>query len=176
MPRVRRIAAQSELYALDENRFLLLCRDTGAGYGMKSATSRYRRIEILDTSNATNIAGSNYDGLVPIAPNGKLEEGVVPATLTPFIDINDNTQLSRFGLHNGEPNDRNNLGEKWEGMTLVPALDPANPRDFFLFVSNDNDFITQSGFQAGGPYKDQSGTDVDTMILVYRLTLPVPEQ
>src|SRR5262249_48618160 len=127
---------------------------------------------ILDTTNATNIAGSSYDDVVPIAPMGKLAGGVVPATLTSFIDINDNAQLNAFGLHNGEPNDRNNLSEKWEGMTLVPALDPADPRDFFLFVSNDNDFITQNGFQVGAAYKDPSGVDVDTTFLVFRLTLP----
>lgn len=167
-----RIAAQSELLALDETHFLLLCRDTGNGYGLEGTTSAYRKIEILDTSNATNIAGSTYDGVMPIAPKGKLAEGVVPATLTTFIDINDNAQLNRFGLHNGAPNDTNNLSEKWEGMALVPALDPANPRDFFLFVSNDNDFITQDGFQVGAPYKDDSGADVDTLLLVYRLTLP----
>jgi len=57
-------------------------------------------------------------------------------------------------------------------MTIVPALDPDNPRDVFLFVTNDNDYIAQNGYQAGAPYRDQSGTDVDTMILVYRLTLP----
>jgi hypothetical protein len=39
-------------------------------------------------------------------------------------------------------------------------------------ASNDNDFITRRGFQAGAAYKDPSGADVDTMILVYRLTLP----
>ena len=54
-------------------------------------------------------------------------------------------------------------------MTLVPALDPANPEDFFLFVSNDNDFITQNGYQVGAPYKDESGADIDTIVLVYRL-------
>jgi hypothetical protein len=169
-----RVAAQSELYALDETHFLLLCRDGGAGYGSGTATSRYRKIEILDTSNATNIAGSPYDALLPIAPMGILAKDIVPALLVPFIDINDNTQLNMFGLHNGEPNDRNNLSEKWEGMTLVPMLDPAYPHDFFLFVSNDNDFITQNGFQVGAAYKDPSGIDLDTMFLVYRLTLPPP--
>jgi hypothetical protein len=168
----KRVAAQSELLALDEIRFLLLCRDNGNGYSRNSATSRYRKIELVDTSQATNIAGSNYDGTVPVAPNGTLAGGIVPATLTPFIDLNDNAQLSKFGLHSGEPNDRNNLSEKWEGMALVPALDPANPRDFFLFVVNDNDFITQNGFQVGAAYKDPSGVDVDTMLLVYRVTLP----
>ena len=113
-----------------------------------------------------------YDTTVPIAANGRLADGIVPATLTPFIDLNDNAQLSKFGLHNGEPNDRNNLSEKWEGMALAPALDPANPNDFLLFITNDNDFITQNGFQVGAAYKDASGADVDTMLLVYRITLP----
>jgi len=168
----RRVAAQSELLALDETFFLLLCRDSGNGYGTGGATSRYRSIDLLDTSRATNIAGSRYDGTVPVAPNGKLVDGVVPATLTRYIDINETAELQKFGLHNGEPNDRNNLSEKWEGMALAPALDPANPNDYFLFVTNDNDFITQNGYQAGTPYKDASGLEVDTMILVYRITLP----
>ena len=168
----RQVAAQSELAALDETHFLLLCRDSGNGFGTDGEASRYRKVEVLDTSQATNIAGSKYDGTVPVAPDGKLVAAVRPATLTPFIDLNDNAQLARFGLHNGPPNDRNNLSEKWEGMVLVPALDPANPRDFFLFISNDNDFITQDGFQVGAAYKDKSGVDVDTFLLVYRLTLP----
>jgi hypothetical protein len=167
-----RVAAQSELLALDETHFLLLCRDSDNGYGKKSAASRYRRIEILDTSKADNIANREWDGDVPVAPQGRLDSRIVPATLTPFIDINDNGELGRFGLHNGEPNDANNLSEKWEGMAIVPALDPANPRDFFLFVTNDNDFMTQNGYQVGAPYKDESGVDVDTVILAYRLTLP----
>jgi hypothetical protein len=168
----RRVAAQSELLALDDNRFLVICRDSGAGYGLESAESRYRRIELLDTSKATDIAGSKYDDGTPLAPAGKPVDGIVPATLTTFIDINDNAQLNKFGLHNGEPSDKNNLYEKWEGLALLPALDPANPRDFFLFVSNDNDFVTQNGFQVGAAYKDASGADVDTMILVYRVTIP----
>ncbi len=168
-----RVAAQSELLALDETHFLLLARDSSNGYGFETPTSLYRKIGILDTSNATNIAGSQYDGTVPVAPKGKLADGVVPAALTPFIDINDNSELNKFGLHNGEPNDRNNLSEKWEGMTLVPALDPANPQDFFLLVSNDNDFITQNGYQVGAPYRDESGADIDTLLLIYRVTLPM---
>ncbi len=168
----RRVAAQSELFAVDATRFLVICRDSDGGFGLKNAASRYRKIELLDTSNATDIAGSKYDDGTPLAPAGKLVEGIVPATLTAFIDINDNAQLSKAGLHNGEQNDKNNLSEKWEGLALLPALDPANPRDFFLFVSNDNDFITQNGFQAGASYKDPSEADVDTMVLVYRVTIP----
>lgn len=168
----RRVAAQSELLALDDARFLLLARDSGNGYGAGGATSLYRKVVLVDTKGATDIAGSKYDGLVPVAPGGKLADGIVPATVRPFIDLNDNAQLGRFGLHNGGPNDRNNLSEKWEGMALVPALDPQRPNDYFLFISNDNDFITQRGHQVGMDYKDASGADVDTMLLVYRVTLP----
>jgi hypothetical protein len=89
-----------------------------------------------------------------------------------FIDLGDNAELARFGLHNGPPQDRNNLSEKWESMGLVSAIDPAHPRDFFLFVANDNDFITQHGFQAGASYADARGVELDTMVLVFRVTLP----
>jgi len=172
----RRIAAQSELLALDETHFLLLCRDSDNGYGQKGATSRYRRIELIDTSGATNIAGTRYDGLEPVAPKGKLVDGLVAAARESFIDLNDNAELARFGLHNGEPQDRNDLSEKWESMGLVPALDPAHPRDFFLFVANDNDFMTQRGFHAGASYRDAGGVELDTMFLVFRVTLaPSPQ-
>ncbi|TIO06237.1 MAG: hypothetical protein E5X00_24230, partial [Mesorhizobium sp.] len=97
---------------------------------------------------------------------------VTPAKLTSFIDINDKGELGRFGLHNGAPNDRNNLSEKWEAMSLVSVLDPKLPDDYFLFVANDNDFLTQDGFQVGAPYKAEDGADVDTTFLVYRVTLP----
>ena len=167
-----KVAAQSELLALSDTLFLLLCRDSNNGYGLKGDTSLYRRVELLDLSDATNIAGTDFDGAKPVAPKGVLDPAVKPATLQSFIDINDNAQLNRFGLHSGAPNDRNNLSEKWESMGLAPALDPQNPQDFFLFVGNDNDFLTQDGFQVGVPYKAPGGADVDTMLLVYRVTLP----
>ncbi|MEX0752843.1 MAG: hypothetical protein WD073_07955 [Xanthobacteraceae bacterium] len=40
-----------------------------------------------------------------------------------IIDIDDSARLAKFVLHNGEPNDRSNLSEKWEGLTLVPTAD-----------------------------------------------------
>ncbi|TIV96601.1 MAG: hypothetical protein E5V85_17355, partial [Mesorhizobium sp.] len=103
---------------------------------------------------------------------GVLDPSVTPAKLTAFIDINDKGELGRFGLHNGAPNDRNNLSEKWEAMSLVSVLDPKLPDDYFLFVANDNDFLTQDGFQVGAPYKAEDGADVDTTFLVYQVTLP----
>lgn len=166
------VAAQSELAALSDTLFLLLSRDSGNGYGMKGATSLYRRIDLLDVGKATNIAGSAFDGTKPVAPAGVLDASIQPATLTGFIDLNDAADLARFGLRNGGPNDRDNLSEKWEAISIVSALDPATPNDFFVFVVNDNDFITQDGFQVGAAYKDESGADIDTTFLVWRATLP----
>ena len=168
----RQVAAQSEMLAIDNERFLLLCRDASSGYGLKDAKSVFRQIELIDTRDATNLIGMAYEGVTPVAPGGKLVDGIKPATLATIVDLNDNAQLAKFGLHNGEPNDRNNLSEKWEAMALLPLLDPARPRDFFLFIANDNDFMTQNGFQVGTAYKDASGVDVDTMFLVFHLTVP----
>jgi len=101
------VAAQSELVALSDILFLLLCRDSNNGYGLEGDTSLYRRVELLDLSKATNIAGTAYDGGTPVAPKGKLDPAVQPATLTSFIDLNDNTQLGRRRRHHaaGLPRD-----------------------------------------------------------------------
>jgi hypothetical protein len=167
------VAAQSEMVALSNTHFLLLSRDSNNGYGMKGATSLYRSIDVLDFTGATNIAGTDFDKMKPVAPKGVLDPSVKPAKLTKFIDINDNAQLKKYGLHNGMPNDKNNLSEKWESMAFASTLDPAHPEEFFLFVGNDNDFRTTDGFQVGAPYKDESGANVDTTFLVYKVSLPM---
>jgi hypothetical protein len=166
------VAAESEILALSPTAFLMLARDSGNGYGQKGDTSLYRSIDLVDVSAATDIAGSAYDADKPVAPKGVLDPSVKPATRTPFIDLNNNTDLARFGLHNGAPNDRNNLSEKWEAMSLASTLDPQQPDDYFLFVANDNDFLTQDGFQVGAAYKGEGGADVDTMFQVFHVTIP----
>jgi hypothetical protein len=57
-------------------------------------------------------------------------------------------------------------------MSLASVLDSNRPDDYFLFVTNDNDFLTQDGFQVGAAYKAEDGADVDTTFLVYEVTLP----
>jgi hypothetical protein len=163
------IAAQSELVALPDGRLLLLCRDSNNGWGVKGSTSLLRTISLLDFSGATNIAGSKYDGIDAVAPKGVLAADVKPATLTTIIDMNDNKELAKAGLHNGAPQDATNLSEKWEAMGIVPVMDPAHPKDVFLLVANDNDFLTTDGYQVGAAYK--ADADVDTRVLVYRLSL-----
>jgi hypothetical protein len=164
-----RVPAQSEMVALNNTQFLVLARD-GNGRGIATPTSLYRSILAYDISTATNIAGTAYDAATPIAPGGVLAAGITPAVSTVVVDINDATQLARFNLNNGPTDNVNTLSEKWEAMALVPALYPGAPDDWFLFVGNDNDFITTSGFQDGAAYA--AGFENDTMVLVYRLTLP----
>lgn len=164
------VAAQSEMLALNGTQFLVLSRDSNNGQGLSGTTSRYRSIDFVDISNATNLVGTAYEGTTPVAPGGSLVASVTPVSYTRFLDINNNTQLNRFGLHNGAPNNTNNLSEKWEALGLLPVLEASAPDDFFLFVGNDNDFMTTNGSQVGASY--DAGADVDTMLLVYRLTLP----
>jgi hypothetical protein len=168
-----KVAAQSEIVALSDTKFLMLARDSGNGQGLKGEASLYRKIDIIDLSSATDIANGPFDGAdKPVAPKGVLDPSVTPAKSTPFIDINDAAELGRFGLHNGGAKDHNELSEKWEAMSLASVLDPKLPDDYFLFVANDNDFLTQDGYQVGAPYKAEDGADVDTMFLVYQVTLP----
>lgn len=167
------VCAQSEILAISNTQVLVLARDAGFGRTYPIPTSTYRKILVYDIAGATNIANTRFDDPAnPVAPNGVLDTSIRPALRTEFIDINDAAQLAKFGLRNGPTDDTNNLSEKWEAMALVPALDPAAPNDWFLFVGNDNDFITQSGLQDGVAYAHPSGMENDSMLLVYRLTLP----
>ncbi len=57
-------------------------------------------------------------------------------------------------------------------MAVLPVFDKRKPHDYFLVIGSDNDFITQDGHMVGQPYSDASGANVDTLLLVYRVTLP----
>jgi hypothetical protein len=168
------IAAQSELHALNDHQFLVLARDSSVGMTYPvTPGSVYRSIDLIDISKATNIANTKYDQPEnPVAPLGQLNPAIKPVAYQSFLNINDNTQLNRLGLHNGAPADSNDLYEKWESIAIVPVGDKKAPHDYFLFVGSDNDFITQQGSMQGKPYADASGYNVDSLVLVYRVTLP----
>src|SRR5262249_23531362 len=55
------IAAQSELLALNDHQFLVLARDSSAGFTTALPASVYRSVDLLDISNATNIANTQFD-------------------------------------------------------------------------------------------------------------------
>ena len=165
------VAAQSEILALSDTQLLILPRDSN-GDQVGTQLSLLRRVDVIDISSATNLLGSPIEGT--IAPGGVLDSSIVPAEYRAWLDINNNVQLGRFGLVNGVVAGLDNLSEKWEGLALLPALDPNAPNDYFLFIANDNDFATTDGFQVGTAYND--GKDLDTMFLAYRVTIsPVPE-
>ncbi|MEY4687376.1 MAG: hypothetical protein RIR76_1399 [Verrucomicrobiota bacterium] len=165
-----RVAAQSEILALNNHQILVLARD-GNGRGLANTVSAYRSVQVHDISTASNLVGTPYESATtPVAPGGNLVAGVVAATSQVIVDLNDPAQLAKFGLNNGPVDSVNTLSEKWEALALVPAHDPFAPDDWFLFVGNDNDFITTNGFQDGTAYTEKF--DNDTMVLVYRLTLP----
>lgn len=166
------VAAQSEVLALSDTQLLILPRDSN-GLLVGTQESKLRRVDVIDISSATNLLGESFESV--IAPGGALNPAITPALYTPFLDINDNAELARFGLVNGVQPGLDNLSEKWEGLALLPALDPNRPYDYFLFIANDNDFATTDGFQVGEAYND--GKDIDTMFLAYRVTITpaVPE-
>lgn len=166
------VAAQSEILAVSDTQLFILPRDSN-GFLVGTQESNLRRVDVIDIGNATNILNESYEG--QIAPGGVLNPAITPALYTPFLDINDNAELARFGLVNGVQPGLDNLSEKWEGLVLLSTLEADRPDDYFLFVANDNDFATTDGFQVGTAYND--GKDIDTMFLAYRVTITpaVPE-
>ncbi|KAG8956579.1 hypothetical protein FRC04_000057 [Tulasnella sp. 424] len=168
----KKTLAQSDIHYLDGTKFLVLSRD-GHGNGDDESQSDYKSVDIFDISGATDIHGTQYDDDTAVSPGGVLASDVVPATYTPFVSLIDNSQLGRFGLHNGGNFDQQLIAGKWEGTALAPCMDPQNPDDYFLFIGADNDFNTLDGTMVGQPYSTSYGSDVDNQFLVYRVTLPM---
>jgi uncharacterized protein YhjY with autotransporter beta-barrel domain len=168
-----RTAAQSEILALNDTQFLVLSRD-GIGLGSPGgpASPVFKSVLLVDTTGATNLAGTAFETTTtPVAPGGNLLGTINPVQQVQLVNILNTTQLARFGLNiNNSPASRLTLSEKLEGMALAPALDENAPQDYFLFIGNDNDFISTQCTVAGA---DCSSTfDNDGLMLVYRLTLP----
>jgi hypothetical protein len=100
-----------------------------------------------------------------------LKPGITAAKYCSFIDINNNAQLNRFGVHNGGEQDAGLLTEKWESLSILPT---GKDDEYYLLTINDNDFITQNGYIKGGAiqYQDESGFSLDTQALIFKVTLP----
>ncbi|KAI0371998.1 hypothetical protein BV20DRAFT_135428 [Pilatotrama ljubarskyi] len=162
--------AASEVHFVSEGVFLVLSRD-GDGHGGDDDNSSFKQADLLDITNATDIHGTNFDDPSrPIANDGKLDKSITPGTYVSFVDFIDNTQLGRFGVHNGKPADQTLIDAKWESLALAPCLDPDFTDDFFLFTAADNDFISTEGIALGKPFN--AGLDNDNQFMVFRLTLP----
>ncbi|KAK2607448.1 hypothetical protein N8I77_006118 [Diaporthe amygdali] len=171
-----KVAAQSELHALPNGQFLVLARDSDFGHGQDESLSVYRHIDVFDIANATDIRGSEYDceTCAVASAKGVLDKAISPATYCSFLDFNVNSELGKFGAHNGGDQDSGLLNEKWESIALAP-VDPENPgEDYFVISLSDNDFITQDGYLNFGQYQyaDNSGFNLDNQALVFRVSLP----
>jgi hypothetical protein len=181
-------AAQSEIVALDGTHLLVLSRDGNGNGTLTQDAPVFKSVLLIDLVGATDISkinGGAYDvegG--DITPSGAvLAAGITPVHWVEVVNLLNSAQLAKFGLNlkAGNVADANSISEKWEGVALVPVKDSANPNDFFLFVANDNDFIstatkmrslddstitTVNAVQQNGvPVKN------DTMFLVYRVTI-----
>jgi hypothetical protein len=166
-----RAAAQSELLALNDNQFLVLSRD-GLGLGTALGNPVFKSVLLVDVTGATNIAGTTFETTTtPISPGGTLNASIRPVQQVELVNMLNTTQLTKFGsnLNNTTPN-RLTLSEKWEGMALAPVLEETAPQDFFLFVGNDNDFLS-TNCNVNNQNCSQS-VDSDAHMLIYRLSLP----
>ncbi|KAK4900705.1 hypothetical protein LTR27_002421 [Elasticomyces elasticus] len=173
-----KIARQSEIHYVSDTQFMVLARDSGEGRGQgaDATTSVYRHVDIFDISAATDIKGDTADcSTCSIATSkGVLNSTITAAQYCPWLDFNVNSQLNRFGVHNGGADDAGLLNEKWESMALLPVNPGSNDEEFFLLSLSDNDFITQNGYLNSGAfqYSDASGYDLLNQALVFRVRLP----
>ncbi len=166
-----RTAAQSEILALNDNQFLVLSRD-GNGLGQANLNPVFKSVLLIDTAGATNIAGSTFETTnTPLSPGGVLNSTIRPVQQAELVNMLNATQLAKFGsnLNNITPT-RLTLGEKWEGMALAPVLEENTPQDFFLFVGNDNDFLSTT-CRVNNQDCSQA-VDSDAHVMIYRLSLP----
>lgn len=181
---VNRTAAQSGIIAISNDEIMILSRD-GNGRGANNGAPVFKSVLLADLSTGTNIDGM-FDTVGADLTQGTtdtLAVGITPVAWTEALNMIgkvdlSSTEIEQFGL-NLLPNngDLNTLSEKWEGLTLLPALDPLAPNDYFLFIGNDNDFQTQTGTLVNGDGSTSAynaGIENDTMLLAYRVTI-VPE-
>ena len=173
-----KVAAQSAIHYLSDTTFLILSRDSGAGHGQDNPQSVYRHADIFSIATATNIksrANDKTNGTIA-SSTGVLEAGVTAAEYCSFLDFNVNSQLQRFGAHNGGEQDSGLLNEKWESLALVPVNPEKDGKDgeWFMVSLSDNDFITQNGYLKSGQYRyqDESGFELDNQVLVFRVKFP----
>ncbi len=183
-----RTFAQSEIVVLDSTHILVLSRE-GNGKGTSTTSAPvYKSILLVDLAAATNIAGTGFDATTgDITPSGStLSPGITAVTWSEAINLLNTFQLGKFDLNvnSGINANANSLSEKWEGLSLVPT---GTLNEYFLFVANDNDFISGATIMNGFNDTLNAPIDVvtanglpvanDTMFLAYRVTIAsaIPE-
>ena len=175
---VDRTAAQSAIIALNDQQLLILSRD-GNGRGASGAPV-FKSVLLADLSTATDIDGTYDAEAAQVSPGGTLSGSITPLNWTEALNLIGKldlsvTEVEQFGLNlNAAPGDINSICEKWEALSLVSANDPAFPNDYFLFVGNDNDFVTSSikYLDAAGTVQTAVGAlENDTVVLAFRVRM-----
>lgn len=175
----------SEILAVNNHILLVIERDGyGRGQietGRDTVVPLFKKVVLVDTIGATNIAGTGYDqekddASAPgalVLPYASLPATVVPVAAADFVDLLDTAQLAKFGMNvkAHASSDVNSIGEKWEGLAIVPLNDPAAADDFLLLVGNDNDFKAATVVH-NGQVVGTNAVPLDNMILAWRVTLP----
>ena len=175
---VDRTAAQSTIVALNDHQLLILARD-GNGRGASGAPV-FKSVLLADLSSATDIDGTFDAEAAQVSPGGTLSGSITPLNWTEALNLIGKldlsvTEVEQFGLNlNAAPGDSNSICEKWEALSLVSANDSAFPNDYFLFVGNDNDFLTTSikYLDAAGTVQTAAGSvENDSVILAFRVRM-----
>lgn len=169
----------SDMVAINGHQLLVLERDARGRNGSASSAMLYKRLVLIDTDGATNLAGTGYD-LEAGAPGqtnlplNALPSGITPVARQDLVDMLDAAQLGKFGLNlNATTPTTNTILEKWEAMTLMPLNDPATPSDYLLLVGADNDFRSSTVYHNGIVVGTNSATTLtDHLLLAWRVTLP----
>jgi hypothetical protein len=130
-------------------------------------------------ADVIGIAARNAEG-GQVAPGGVLDATIAELTWVEALNLLNTDELAKFNFNlDNTASDLLTLSEKWEGVALAPALDPDHPDDYFLFIANDNDFLSPAGAmrQADGSFATyDAGIQNDTIFLAYRITIAaVPE-
>ncbi len=178
---VNRTGAQSAIIALNDTQLLILSRD-GNGRGVSgSASPVFKSVLLADLSAATNIEGIYDAAGAQVAPLGVLDAAITPISWTQALNMigklggSASSEVEKFGMNlQGGNGDINTMCEKWEALGMVSANDATNPNDYFLFVGNDNDFLTSTGKYldaAGAIQTYDAGLENDTIVLAYRVRL-----
>ena len=175
---VDRTGAQSAIVALNDHQILILARD-GNGRGAAGAPI-FKSVLLADLTTATDIDGTYDAEAAQVSPAGTLSGSITPLNWTEALNLIGKldlsvTEVEQFGLNlNAAPGDINSICEKWEALSLVSANDPAFPNDYFLFVGNDNDFVTSSikYLDAAGTVQTAVGAlENDTVVLAFRVRM-----
>ncbi|KAJ5553654.1 hypothetical protein N7494_003032 [Penicillium frequentans] len=156
-------ALQSEILRLSNEQLLILARDSGFGRGADNSESRYRHVDVISTVRSKDIAHSKWDSINGsiASAKGVLDPDILTATYCPFLDFNLDSELRKFGLHNGGSQDKSLLNERKKVRF-----------DISTTLTSCNLISATTGHQNFGRFRfsDGSGDNIDTQVLAFRMS------